>query len=194
MFSGLIIASIVAPVSDAVKDEKIDPNDLSTDKSFFEAMSNGALEGGKMALIVGAMLIAFIGFMEGINWVAFALTGITVQDMLGYLFVPLTFLLGIPASEMVDAGAIMGLKIVTNEFVAILGLNEIAGTLSERTLGIVSAFLISFANFSSIGIISGSMKAINGEQASHVAKFGLKLLLVATMASLLTATMVGLFI
>jgi len=88
----------------------------------------------------------------------------------------------------------MGTKLAANEFVAMLQFKEMIPHLSEKTVGIVSTFLVSFANFSSIGIISGSIQAINGEKAGIVSKFGLKMLLAATMASMVTATIVGLFI
>ena len=102
--------------------------------------------------------------------------------------------MGVPANEMVQAGGVMGTKIISNEFVAMLGFQEMIPNLSAKTVGVVSAFLISFANFSSIGIIIGTVQAIDEKQSGVVATFGLKMLLVATMASVLTATVVGLFI
>jgi len=102
--------------------------------------------------------------------------------------------MGIPASELLTAGGIMGTKIVANEFVAMLQLQPLIPMLTEKTVGIVTAFLISFANFSSVGIVIGAIQAINGEKAKEVASFGLKMLLVATMGSILTGTIVGLFL
>lgn len=101
--------------------------------------------------------------------------------------------MGVPSSEIVTAGSIMGTKLATNEFVAMLQFKPMIADLSDKTVAIVSTFLVSFANFSSIGIIGGSMQAINGAKAGTVAKFGFKMLFVATMASILTATVVGLF-
>ncbi len=88
----------------------------------------------------------------------------------------------------------MATKLVTNEFVAMINLGEIENTMSERTLGIISVFLVSFANFSSIGIISGAVKGLNERQGNVVARFGLKLLYGATLVSILTAIIVGLII
>ena len=88
----------------------------------------------------------------------------------------------------------MSLNLRDNEFVAILQLQPLLDVLSAKASAVLSTFLVSFANFSSIGIIAGAVQAINGAKAKEVSGFGLKLLLVATMASLLSATVVGLFV
>jgi len=120
--------------------------------------------------------------------------GVSFQEILGYIFAPIAFLMGIPWADAVSAGGIMATKLVTNEFVAMINLGEIENTMSERTLGIISVFLVSFANFSSIGIISGAVKGLNERQGNVVARFGLKLLYGATLVSILTAIIVGLII
>lgn len=194
MFSGLIISSIVTPVKVNEKEDEIDIKSFSNEKSVFEAISNGAIDGGRVALIVASMLVAYIGLMAMINFGFNAAFGMNVQTILGYVLYPVTFLMGVPVNDIVQVGSIIGTKIVTNEFVAMLDLMNIVDTLHPKSEAIVSTALISFANFSSIGIISGSIQAINGEKAAVIAKFGLKLLLVATMASILTAIIVGLFI
>lgn len=116
------------------------------------------LDGFKVAIIVGAMLIGFIALMAGFNHVFELLFNISFQTILGYLFSPIAFIMGIPFSEAVDAGAIMATKLLTNEFVAMLDLSGGNYAFSERTMGILSVFLVSFANFSSIGIIVGAVK------------------------------------
>jgi len=195
MFSALMISSIIAPVSVPKNKDTVDIANVSDDKSVFEAMSNGALEGGKIALIVAANLIAFIAVLELINWVIqLVFAGVTLQQVLGYILAPLAILMGISPGEVIDAGAIMGTKIVTNEFVAMLELQPLMGTLSEKTVGILTVFLTSFANFSSIGIIAGTVKGIDNEKASIVSRFGLKLLIGSIFASILSATVVGLFL
>ncbi|AYA74667.1 NupC/NupG family nucleoside CNT transporter [Bacillus sp. Y1] len=192
-FSALIIATIVAPIPSG-EDEEINLKEVSQSKSIFEAISVGAIDGGRVALIVAAMLVAYVGLMALINAAFAGLIGISLTEILGYVFAPVAFMMGIPASEILTAGSIMGIKLATNEFVAMLEFQPLIPDLGDRTVGIVSTFLVSFANFSSIGIISGSIQAINGEKAGVVAKFGLKMLLAATLASILTATTVGLFI
>jgi len=195
MFSALMVASVIAPVHVPKEEDQVDVKNVTDDKSIFEAMGSGALEGGKIALIVATMLIAFIASLELVNWfIQLIFVGVTLQQILGYILAPLGFLMGIPASEVIQAGAVMGTKIVTNEFVAMLEFQQILGGMSEKTVGIVSVFLTSFANFSSIGIIAGSVKGIDSEKAVAVSGFGMKLLIGATLASILSATVVGLFI
>ncbi|WP_047982867.1 NupC/NupG family nucleoside CNT transporter [Ornithinibacillus californiensis] len=195
MFSALIIASIIAPVNVPKAEDKVDIANVTNDKSIFEAMGNGALEGGKIALIVATMLVAFIAALELVNWIIQAVfAGVTLQQILGYVLSPIGILMGIPASEVVEAGGIMGTKIVTNEFVAMLEFQDMLDRVSEKTIGIVTVFLTSFANFSSIGIIAGTVQGIDREKGGEVSRFGLKLLLGATLASILSATIAGLFI
>ncbi|NIK13092.1 NupC/NupG family nucleoside CNT transporter [Alkalibacillus almallahensis] len=197
MFSALIVASIIAPPVVEDKDDDVDIDDVSGAKSIFEAMANGALDGGKIALIVATMLIAFLASLELVNYivgVVIPVEGASLEAGLGYLLLPLTFLMGINPGELVDAGSIMGLKIVTNEFVAMLELVDMQDQFSEKTMGIVSVFLTSFANFGSIGIIAGTVAGIDSEKGKTVSRFGLKLLTGATLASILSATIAGLFL
>lgn len=195
MFSALIVASIIAPVHVDKEDDHVDVKDVSDADSIFEAMANGALDGGKIALIVASMLVAFIASLELVNWVIqFAFSGVTLQQILGYILAPLGMLMGIAPGEVIEAGGIMGTKIVTNEFVAMLEFEQILDSMSAKTVGIVSVFLTSFANFSSIGIIAGTVQAIDSKKAATVSKFGIKLLVGATLGSILSATVVGIFL
>jgi CNT family concentrative nucleoside transporter/nucleoside transport protein len=195
MFSSLIISSFIAPVKVSKEEDEIDITDVCNGKSLFDAMGNGALDGGKVALIVAANLIAFIASLELVNWVIQSVfAGVTLQQILGYVFAPIGYLMGIPAGELIKAGSIMGTKIVTNEFVAMLEFQPLLEGISEKTIGIVTVFLTSFANFSSIGIIAGTVKGIDTEKASVVSKFGMKLLGGSILTSILSATIVGLFI
>lgn len=193
MFSALIMASIVAPVK-ADKNEKIEVKDLVQTKNIFEAISQGALDGGKVALIVSAMLIAYLGLLALINGVMASVFGFDLYTVFGYVFSPVAWLMGVPANEIMVAGQIMGTKIVSNEFVAIMNFQPMIETLSVKTVGIVSTFLISFGAIGSVGIIQGSIMAFNGEKAKVVSTFGLKMLLVATMSSILSGIIVGLFL
>jgi nucleoside transport protein len=190
--SGLIVASMMAPIKEE-EDENINIKDISTSNSLFGAIGDGALDGGKVALIVAAQLVAFVGLMALINGIFTALINISFTDILGYIFAPIAFIMGVPWSEAITAGSIMGTKLATNEFVAMLQLQPLVPDLSAKTVAIVSSFLVSFANFSSIGIIAGSIQAVHAEKASIVAKYGLKILLAATLASVLTGTVVGIF-
>ncbi|MBM7660244.1 CNT family concentrative nucleoside transporter/nucleoside transport protein [Bacillus mesophilus] len=199
MLSGLIIATILMPSEVKKDDDTINLKNVQERGNFFEVLSDSIMDGAKIAVIVAAMLIGYIALMSAVNSIiTFIGSGVgidtSLQEILGFLFSPFAILLGIPVAESVVAGSIMGTKLVLNEFVAMTQLQEVVPDLSERTIGIISTFLISFANFSSIGIIAGSVKALNERQSKVISEFGFKLLLGATLASLLSAAMVGLFL
>ncbi|WP_242223872.1 nucleoside transporter C-terminal domain-containing protein [Bacillus cereus group sp. BfR-BA-01380] len=200
LFSSLIVCSLLTPVDTAQEDEKLQKFDKNMfGNSLIDAMINGALDGLKVAGIVAALMIAFIGVMEVVNFVITSASGaigykITLQQIFGYILSPFAFLMGIPAHDIISAGGIMGTKIALNEFVAILDLKKIMTTLSPRTVGIVTVFLISFASISQIGAIVGTIRALSEKQGRIVSRFGWKLLCASTLASILSATIAGLFI
>ncbi|WP_443663464.1 nucleoside transporter C-terminal domain-containing protein, partial [Clostridium sp.] len=152
------------------------------------------MDGFKVAIIVGAMLIGFVAIIAMINMIFKGIFGISFQNLLGYVFSPFAVLMGVPFSESIPAASIMATKLVSNEFVAMTTLASGTVHLTVRTTAIVSVFLVSFANFSSIGIISGAVKGLNEKQGNVVARFGLKLLFGATLVSILTSTVVGLIV
>ena len=189
LFGGFIIASIINPYS--VTDEEDLLVVQEEKQSFFEMLGEYIMDGFKVAIVVAAMLIGFVALMAGINNLFDMIFGVTFQAIIGYVFAPFAILMGIPVSESVTAGGIMATKLVTNEFVAMLSLNDLASNLSERSIGIISVFLVSFANFTSIGIISGAVKGLHEKQGNVVARFGLKLLYGATLVSVLSAIIVS---
>lgn len=191
MFSTFIILSIINPYQ--VEDEpELKLNKLHEDQSFFEMLGEYILAGFKIAMIIAAMLIGFIALISAINALFSAVLGISFQQILGYVFYPLAWLIGIPAEEALKAGSIMATKLVANEFVAMIELKKIAAELSPRGLGILSVFLVSFANFASIGIVAGAIKGLNEQQGNVVSRFGLKLVYGSTLVSLLSAAIAGL--
>ena len=191
MFSTFIILSIINPYQ--VEDEpELKLNKLHEDQSFFEMLGEYILAGFKIAMIIAAMLIGFIALISAVNALFSAVLGISSQQILGYVFYPLAWLIGIPAEEALKAGSIMATKLVANEFVAMIELKKIAAELSPRGLGILSVFLVSFANFASIGIVAGAIKGLNEQQGNVVSRFGLKLVYGSTLVSLLSAAIAGL--
>ncbi|SSM41672.1 Nucleoside permease NupC [Klebsiella pneumoniae] len=150
------------------------------------------LAGFKVAMIILAMLIGFIALISAINALFATLFGLSFQQILGYVFYPLAWLIGIPLSDALNAGSIMATKLVANEFVAMIELQKIAASMTPRGLGILSVFLVSFANFASIGIIAGAIKGLNEPQGNIVSRFGLRLVYSATLVSLLSASFAGL--
>jgi len=193
LFGGFIIASIINPYEVKPSEDILDIQETER-QSFFEMLGEYILDGFKVAIIVGAMLIGFIALMAGFNSLFEILFNISFQQILGYIFAPIAYIMGIPLSETVSAGGIMATKLITNEFVAMLDLSSGDYQFSERTLGILSVFLVSFANFSSIGIITGAVKSLNEKQGNVVARFGLKLLYGATLVSVLSGIIVSLII
>jgi nucleoside transport protein len=191
LFGGFIIALLINPY-DVDPEQDMIEEEKGEKQSFFEMLGEYIMDGFKVAVVVAAMLIGFVALIALINGVFDAVFGINFQELLGYVFAPFAFLMGIPWSQAIDAGSIMATKMVSNEFVAMQTLDSGVYELSDRVTAIVSVFLVSFANFSSIGIIAGAVKGLNEKQGNTVAKFGLKLLYGATLVSFLSATIVGL--
>lgn len=204
IFSALIIASIINPYKS--DDKEVDLEIIDTQKtkgqsykddinkkkpSFFQMIGDNAIDGFKIAITVAIMLLAFISLMEGIK-ILFDLVGLNFNQLIGYIFAPIAFIMGIPWGEAIRAGSIMATKLITNEFVAMLEFQKISSSLSTRTQGIVSVYLISFANFGTVGIMVGAIKGISSEQGNTVATFALRLLLGATLASIVSASLIGL--
>ncbi|HHH2212464.1 TPA: NupC/NupG family nucleoside CNT transporter [Yersinia enterocolitica] len=191
MFSTFIVLSIINPYP-VTEEPKLKLNNLHDDQSFFEMLGEYILAGFKIAMIIAAMLIGFIAIISAINALFSTLFHISFQGVLGYLFYPLALLIGIPAQDALHAGSIMATKLVANEFVAMIELKKVAAEMSPRGLGILSVFLVSFANFASIGIVAGAIKGLNEQQGNVVSRFGLKLVYGSTLVSLLSATIAGL--
>lgn len=191
MISTFIILTIINPTRpDAEPEIKLE--NLHEQQSFFEMLGEYILAGFKVAMIILAMLIGFIALISAINALFATLFGVSFQQILGYVFYPFAWLVGIPQQEALTAAGIMATKLVANEFVAMIELQKIVANLSPRTLGILSVFLVSFANFASIGIIAGAIKGLNESQGNVVSRFGLRLVYGATLVSLLSAAFAGL--
>jgi len=191
MFSTFIVLSLINPYRvDHEEDLKL--GNTHEGQSFFEMLGEYILAGFKVAVIVAAMLIGFIALISAINALFDTIFGISFQGILGYVFFPFAWVMGVPSNEALQVGSIMATKLVSNEFVAMMDLQKIASTLSPRAEGILSVFLVSFANFSSIGIVAGAIKGLHEEQGNVVSRFGLKLLYGSTLVSVLSASIAGL--
>ncbi|ECM1805910.1 TPA: nucleoside permease NupC [Salmonella enterica subsp. enterica serovar Enteritidis] len=197
MFSTFIVLSLINPYVVDASEENIQMSNLHEGQSFFEMLGEYILAGFKVAIIVAAMLIGFIALIAALNALFATVTGwfgysISFQGILGYIFYPVAWVMGVPSSEALQVGSIMATKLVSNEFVAMMDLQKIAATLSPRAEGIISVLLVSFANFSSIGIIAGAIKGLNEEQGNVVSRFGLKLVYGSTLVSVLSASIAAL--
>lgn len=178
---------------------------LETEKTatnIIEAAANGAADGVKLALNVGGMLLAFFALIAMINfplaWFG-QLTGIesfigqplSLSIILGYLLSPLAWVIGVPWSDAIIVGGLIGEKIVINEFVAYLHLGEIKHTISEHSVLISTYALCGFANFSSIAIQLGGIGGLAPGRRSDIARLGLRAVLGGTLATMMTATIAG---
>ncbi|WP_275496388.1 nucleoside transporter C-terminal domain-containing protein, partial [Oenococcus oeni] len=187
-----IISSIVNPYIPE-KEDKLVEISKGNAEPFFQVLGNYIVDGFQLAITVAAMLIGFVALVTFLNNSFLAVINISFTSLIGYIFAPIAFLMGVPTSDILKVGSLMATKLITNEFVAMGTLHGIAGTLSTKANAIISAYLVSFANFGTIGIITGSIKSISAKQGSYVAKFSIRLLAGATLASILTGTIVGFY-
>ncbi|MBL1267219.1 MAG: NupC/NupG family nucleoside CNT transporter [Halomonas sp.] len=214
---GLLFAKLIMPetqdVSDSDSVSKVEEEiDAQEDKpaNVLDAAASGATSGLMLAANVGAMLLAFIGLIALINgilggvggWVGF--DSLSLELILGWLFAPLAFLLGVPWEEATLAGSFIGQKLVVNEFVAYINLapyidgeQVVAATgqlMTPHTMAILSFALCGFANLSSIAILLGGLGSIAPTRRKEIARFGVKAVLAGTLSNLMSASIAGFFI
>ena len=168
--------------------------------SSMDAITRGTRDGLDICLNVGAILIAFIALVSLLNsilgiagsWIG--ITDLSLQLILGYMFFPIVWLMGIPLSETLASAELLGLKTALNEFVAYGALANIEpGVLSERSKLITLYGLCGFANFSSVGILVSGISAMAPERKNDLIKVSLKALIGATLASCMTGLVIGIF-
>ena len=198
---GLLMAKLLVPEDPArrVDEESVT---LSIEKSVnvFDAAATGAGNGLSLAVNIGAMLLAFVGLIALINgllgWIGgFAgMDALSLEYLLGNLFRPLAFLLGVPWDEAGVAGNLIGQKLVLNEFVAFGSFYEDKAVLSPHAQAVVSFALCGFANFSSIAILIGGLGTLAPEKRELIAQLGLRAVLGGFLANLLSAAIASFFI
>ncbi|MCA0934783.1 NupC/NupG family nucleoside CNT transporter [Vibrio alginolyticus] len=207
---GLLFAKILHPETDQPHESFEEAMDGGDDKpaNVIDAAAGGAASGLQLALNVGAMLIAFIGLIALINGMLggvggwFGMPELTLELILGWLFSPLAFLIGVPWAEATTAGSFIGQKIVVNEFVAYLNFTPYIGdnaqviaatgeVMSEKTTAIISFALCGFANLSSIAILLGGLGSLAPNRRSDIARMGIKAVLAGTLSNLMAATIAG---
>jgi CNT family concentrative nucleoside transporter len=196
---------------------------LSQDRNVIEAAARGANQGMRLAINVAAMLVAFVALIAMVDWMLaftpvgfcdegarFGLSGtlsaldpscepLTLSRLLGWIFCPIAFAMGVPWGEAMIVGQLLGEKIVLTEFVAYVHLGEMLApgsgvVLSERSAIIASYALCGFANFASIGIQLGGIGGIAPERMGDLAELGLRAMVAGSLASFMTATIAGILI
>lgn len=203
---GLLMAKIVMPDDLAVSKDvaAADEDSLEIPRSehenVFLAAAVGASDGVKLAVNIGAMLVAFVALIALFNglvgWLAglVGIDGLTLQKILGWLFAPIMYLLSIPWTEAQAAGALFGEKLILNEFVAFSHLDEYLAGMSERTVAIVTFSLCGFANLSSIAILLGGLGSLVPEKKPIIARFGLRAVAAGSLSNLMSAALAGILL
>lgn len=206
---GLLFAKLIMPETEesVYKLDQLSEDEDSEDEpvNVIDAAASGAGSGLKLALNVGAMLLAFVGLIALVNGIFggvggwFGMPDLTLELILGYLFSPLAFLIGVPWHEANTVGSFIGQKLVVNEFVAYLDFmpylaEDTTLLLSEKSKAIVAFALCGFANFSSIAILLGGLGGIAPTRRAEIAKFGLLAVAAGTLSNLMSATIAGLFL
>ncbi|MCF2949514.1 NupC/NupG family nucleoside CNT transporter [Paraglaciecola aquimarina] len=198
---GLLMAKMIIPETEEYKnelsDEAIKENQYA---NIFDAAASGAASGLKLAVNVGAMLLAFIGLIALLNgligWAGglFGTENLSFEVILGYVFQPIAWTLGVPWSEANIAGSFIGQKMVVNEFVAYLDFLQHQADISPHSQAIIIFSLCGFANFSSIAILMGGIGALAPNRRKEIAQLGLKTVLAATLANLMSAALAGFYL
>jgi CNT family concentrative nucleoside transporter len=206
---GILMAKMIMPDdprdTDAVEDQKVEVAETFEEgvkpANIIMAAAQGAQTGVKLAVAVGAMVLAFValvalanGLLGGLGNMV-GLPDLSFQRLVGYLFAPFMFLIGIPWNEAGTAGGLFGTKLVLNEFVAFIDLGQMGpAVLSERSRAIVTFALCGFANFSSIAIQMAVTGGLAPNQRPVIARLGLRALLAGSLANLMSAALAGLMI
>ncbi|MDV5061848.1 NupC/NupG family nucleoside CNT transporter [Vibrio diabolicus] len=204
---GLLFAKIIKPEVDVPDESELKDEEEEKEKStnVIDAAASGAGAGVQLALIIGGMLIAFIGLIAMLNGMLggigewFGMPELTLELILGYVFSPLAFLLGVPWEEASIAGSFIGQKLVINEFVAYLNfapyLSEGAEVmLSDKTKAIISFALCGFANLASVAILLGGIGTLAPKRRGYIASMGLRAIAAGSLSNLMSATIAGLFL
>jgi len=204
---GLLFAKLIMPETEKSTAHLIQDDDTDEEApvNIIDAAASGAGSGLTLALNVGAMLLAFVGLIALVNGIFggvggwFGMPELTLELILGYVFSPLAFLIGVPWNEANIVGSFIGQKLVVNEFVAYLDFmpylaEDTVLVLSEKSKAIVAFALCGFANLSSIAILLGGLGGIAPSRRAEIAKFGLLAVAAGTLSNLMSATIAGLFL
>lgn len=212
--AGLLMAKIVVPASKEPETEEADAPGAAKAESeepvaeavedkprnVVDAAASGASDGLKLALNVGAMLFAFISLIAVVNLIVggvgglFGLGDLTLQQILGYAFSPLMWVIGVPWEEAVSAGSFLGQKLVLNEFVAFADFGPQIGQFSEKSAVIITFALTGFANLGSLGILLGGLGGMVPSKRSWIARDGVRAIIAGTLANLLSAAIAGILV
>ena len=198
---GLMMAKLIEPEQAVpVVPNQDDQATIPRYVNIIDAAASGALDGLRMAAAIAAMLIAFVALIALVNGIlqyfaAFVgFESITLEMILGVLLSPAAWLLGVPWAEASTVGSLIGQKLILNEFVAYVAFSEVSDTLSPISQAIVIFALCGFANLSSIAILLGGLGAIAPTRRDDISRLGVRALIAATLANLMSASLAGFFL
>ena len=196
--AAIVFAKIIVPETEKPQTSNVDGIKIEiADKNALDAAARGASEGVYLAINVAAMLVAFIAFVAFFNYL-FGFAGTSMEAILGYIFRPFAFLMGVPWEESANVGTLLGQKTVLNEFIAYDSLSKMnadpISALSERSTVIATYALCGFANFGSIAILLGGIGTMAPSRRGELASLGIKALIAGTFACFLTANIAGILI
>ncbi|MEZ9522315.1 NupC/NupG family nucleoside CNT transporter [Vibrio splendidus] len=195
--AGLLMAKILVPGNTDEAQENIESDvEIPRATNVVEAMADGAMSGLRIAVAVGATLLAFISVIAMLNGLLGIVGGwfgvnLSFELILGYVFAPVAWLIGVPWSEAVVAGSLIGNKIVVNEFVAFIQLMDVKDALSEHSKAIVTFALCGFANISTMAILIGGLGSLVPERRSFISQYGFKAICAGVLANLMSAAIAG---
>ena len=198
--AGLLFAKLLLPETGQPDNSILREADGEHPVNVFDAAAQGASVGLKLALNVGAMLVAFIGLIAVVNgllgWLGgfFGHGDLSLQTIMGLLFGPVAWILGVPWEHAPDGGALIGQKLILNEFVAFAELSQISGQLPARTEAILTFALCGFANFTALAILLGGLGALVPERRPEIARLGLRAVAGGTLANLSSAAVAGILL
>ncbi|MGX9134133.1 NupC/NupG family nucleoside CNT transporter [Rummeliibacillus sp. JY-2-4R] len=194
--NALLIVNLLHPVDVPDEEDIVYKPTKEEKKDFFSTISNSMLVGMNMVIVITAMLLGYVALTAAVNGIlGLIVHGLTIQKIFSYIFSPLAYLLGLPTKDALYVAELMGMKLATNEFVAMLDLTKKIPTLAPHTVAVAATFLTSFANFSTIGMIYGAFSSLLDEKRSAIiGKNVWKLLVGGIAVSLLSAMLVGLFV
>src|SRR5210317_459787 len=199
---GLLMAKIIMPDDEYIppgKHERLQMERSEHANVILDAAA-GTTEGLRLAVNIGAMLVAFVALIALFNGLVggvfglFGIEGVTLQLILGKIFQPLMFLLSVPWEEAQAAGALFGEKLILNEFVAFSHLNEYLAGMSPRTIAVATFSLCGFANLSSIAILLGGLGVLVPEKRDLIGQLGIKAVLAGSLSNLMSAALAGLLL
>ncbi len=202
---GLLMAKIIRPDVEPLPEEHVELTDTTEDDedrpaNVIDAAALGAAEGLRLAANIGAMLIAFVALIALLNGLVggvaglFGFDGITMNSILGWIFSPLMYLLGIPWEEAMAAGDLIGQKLVLNEFVAYASLAQVQENLSPHTVMVVTFALCGFANLSSLGILLGGLGGLAPERRGDISRMGMKAIAAGSLSNLMSAALASMLV